>query len=789
MSPDLCFLNGFMPLKRKTIYKFAECELDVDRRVLTYRDEPVSLSPKTFNLFLYLLQNVDRVVTKDELLGALWPDSFVEERNLSQHVFLLRKAFGDSDLAEKLIVTVPSKGYRIGLPVEVLSPEPVTAPSQNVSGFIEHSVETSTIVVVEEAEQSGFQIQRLIPQSPQGKRRMFIAAAAGLLLAIAAGSWAWLHRSRPILRNVVLAQFENKTGESVLDDSLQSALRIELEQTPYLHLLGAGQVSETLANMKLPRNTPVSGETAREICQRANQQVVVQGAIARVGTNYLVTLQASNCQTGELVVGEKQSIPDENNVLVSLDQMTGRLRRELGESRRQIATFDVPLEKATTPSLEALRDYSKALQLMDKDDREGARVLLEHAVALDANFTEAWRRLGTNYQYQFNYDKAHEAFQRAFDLRLNATEAERLDIELAYYYGLNDLDHAIDTGRAAVAVYPDVERLWANLCESYRMEGRYGEAVDACRYALSIDPHKSLLRMASSLLGAGRLEEAKKTAQEALANGDKRYSLHTLLYRIAFLENDEAGMQQQADPSLAKGHEMLYYSNLGAVEACRGRVKSAMADYQAAYEVELAEGNHAEADAVRISEASVLIELGSLAEANRILATIPNVEANDAYVQLMQAEGKIEPVRRFLASAAAKPNGDTLHDKQLLPTLQASLAHSEQHPDEALKLLEIARPYQFMFYRVPQLRARIETSMGAYDAAIADEQLILANPGVDALDPMRIVAHLDLARLLNHQHQTDRARQEYKSFLDWMKRADPNLEIVKEARAELSHLQ
>lgn len=778
-----------MSLNRKTIYKFAECELDADRRVLTCRDEPIALSPKTFDLFLYLLRNVDRVVTKDELLGALWPDSFVEERNLSQHVFLLRKAFGDSDLAEKLIVTVPSKGYRIGLPVEVLSPEPTAAPSRNVNGFFQHSVETSTYVVVEEGLQSGFQIQRLIPHSPQGKRRMLAVVSAGLVLAIAAGSWAWLHRPRPILRNVVLAQFENATGESVLDDSLQSALRIELEQTPYLHLLGAGQVSETLANMKMPRNTPVTGDMAREICQRANQQVVVQGAIARVGTNYLVTLQASNCQTGELVAGEKRNIPDENNLLATLDQMTATLRRELGESRRQIATFDVPLEKATTPSLEALRDYSKALKLMDKDDREGARVLLEHAVALDANFAEAWRRLGTNDQYQFEYDKAHEAFQHAFDLRLNTTEAERLDIELAYYYGLNDLDHAIETGRAAVAVYPDVERLWANLCEAYRVEGRYGEAVDACRHALNIDPHKSLLRMASSLLGAGRLEEAKKTAEEALANGDKRYSLHTTLYRIAFLQNDEAGMKQQADPSLAKGHEMLYYTNLGSVEACRGRVKDAMADYQAAYEAELAEGNHAEADAVRISEASVLIDLGSFAEANRILAMIPNLEATDGYAQLMQAEGKIEPVRRFLASAAAKPNGDTLHDKQLLPALQASVALAERRPDEALKLLEVARPYQFMFYRVPQLRAKIETSMGAYDVAIADEQLILANPGVDALDPMRIVAHLDLARLFNHQHQTDKARQEYKIFLDLMKRADPGLEIVKAAKTELAHLQ
>jgi DNA-binding winged helix-turn-helix (wHTH) protein/tetratricopeptide (TPR) repeat protein len=778
-----------MSLKRNTIYRFSGCELDVDRRVLTCHDEPLALSPKTFDLFLYLLQNTDRVVAKEELMGALWPDSFVQERNLSQHVFLLRKAFGDPELAAKLVVTVPSKGYRIGLPVEVVSPESVAALPQNANGVFQHSVETSTILVVEEGAQTGFQIQRLMPQSPQGKRRMLVVVSAGLVLAIAAGTWAWLHRPRPILRNIVLAQFENTTGESVLDDSLQSALRIELEQTPYLHLLGAGQVSETLANMKLPGNTPVTGEMAREICQRANQQVVVQGAIARVGTNYLVTLQASNCQTGELVAGEKQNIPDENNLLATLDRMTGKLRRELGESRRQMAVFDVPLEKATTPSLEALRDYSLALQLMDKDDREGARVLLEHAVALDPNFAEAWRRLGTNYQYQFKYDKSHDAFQRAFDLRLNTTEAERLDIELAYYYGLNDLDHAIETGRAAVEVYPDVERLWANLCESYRVEGRYSEAVDACRHALSLDPHKSLLRMASSLLGAGRLEEAKKTAEEALASGDKRYSLHTLLYRIAFLQNDEAGMKQQSDPSLAKGHEVLNDSNLGAVEACRGRVKDAMADDQAAYEAALAEGNHAEADAVRISEASVLIDLGSFAEANRMLAMIPNVEANDGYVQLMQAEGKIEPVRHFLASAAAKPNGDTLHDKQLLPTLQASVALADRRPDEALKLLEVARPYQFMFYRVPQLRAQIETSMGAYDAAIADEQLILANPGVDALDPMRIVAHLDLARLLNHQHQTEKARQEYKNFLDLMKRADPSLDIVKAAKAELSNLQ
>jgi len=768
-------------------YRFGECRLDPVRRVLTQGESEVSLTPKTFDLLFYLVQNPDRVVSKDELFAHLWPDSFVEERNLSQHVFLLRKALAGAD-GERLILTVPGRGYRLGVEVELegakeAAPEQVTL----------QAVQTSTTIVVEDSalpDLSPMPHLRRLMASRRGRWKLAGWSAAGLAVLIAAGAYAWINRPRPVLRKVVLAEFQNHTGEAVFDATLQSALRMELEQTPYILLLSPSQVNETLASMRLPRNTPLTQDVAHDLCQRANQQVVINGDISRVGTRYRISLQATNCQTGALVAGEQRTISDENNVLAAMDAMTHSLRREIGESRHQIAAFDAPLDKATTSSLEALRDYSRAVSLNTKGQGKEAIVLLEHALAIDPTFAEAWRRMGTIRLSLFQTDEAQKDYKKAFELRANTSESERMDIELAYYMGMGDYDHAIESARAAVAVYPDVERLWANLCESYRLLGRFPEAIEACEHAIRIDPSRSLIRLAFAYFGASRFADSRRATMLALSHGDKNYGLHTNLMRIAAIEGDDATFQQQLDPAFTKGNEMMFLNVQASAHAWTGHLNKALDELERSAQAAEKDGNADAAKQVRVGEAEMLVEFDRPADAIRLLGKLPGVEKTDAGAIVLAAAGDPSAARRYLAGPDAAPNQVTFHDKVSLPMLRALVAEADHKPLDGLKALDESRPYQFADgVQVPWLRARLEEQAGQTEAAIQDLRLIVANPGASRLDPLVRLAHLRLARDLRANQQMEPARAEYRTFLDCMKGADPGLQLVTAARSELAQLK
>jgi len=781
-----------MLMKAGMIYRFEGCTLDASHRSLSCAGEAVTMNPKTFDLLVYMVANAERVVTKDELLSALWPDSFVEESNLSQHVFLLRKALAGCKLGDRIVLTRPGRGYQFGARVEAAPADAaIQAPAPGSDLLLTAVQTTTTLVVTEESESSGV-LGRLLPGSARGRAGLWVAVASLLVLACAGGVHAWLNRPRPVLRKVVLAQFQNQTGDAVLD-SLQSGLRIDLEQSPYVELMGHSRIAEILESMSKPPDTPVSGEVAREVCVRGNYQVLLSGEIARIGSQFLLTLEASNCENGDAVAAEKETVSGEGAVLEAMDAITRRMRRELGESRRQVAEYQVPLTQATTNSLEALRAYSRALEASDRGDTEAERGLLRRALSLDPNFASAYSQLSISYHGRGDFLQAQDAIQRAYDLRAHTTERERMTIEITYNtYGIGDYEAAIVSHRLYNQIYPDDASSWYGLSLLYAQLGEYAQAVEAGEHAYRLAPHSGagVEILARTYRRANRFADAKRLAAAAIAEGKDRWGIHSTLLGIAFAEHDAVGIKAQSDWALS--HQQLGQSlvSLGFVAASQGKLREAKADFVRARQEALRSGDADFADDATMFLAGILLDYGDRAAAAATLNQMSSSAIDEGTTAYFRAElGDLAPAQKLIAKIASSNSRNTLNLYFDLPELKACIDRQQHRPQQAVIDIEPARKYQLRDLGVPYQRATAKAEAGMLDQAAEDYRLLLANPGIEPTWPEFTLTHLRLARVLAASNQNAQARFEYQSFLDAWKNGDPDQPLLNDARREFIALK
>ena len=801
---ELCWIDGDMALQAGTTFRFENCAVDPIRRTLFCAGQPVVLSPKTFDLLLYLVNHSERVVTKEELINALWPDMYVDESNLSQHAFLLRRAFTANGLGDHLLVTVPRRGYQFTATVETSSPVPGPEHQPPEGELLLKAVHTTTRVVVTEDEESetGDRIERAHTRSPtvgqlrgsiHRNRRLWIATASILAIAVAAGLVAWFNRPRPVLRKVVLAQFQNHTGEAVLDDSLQSGLRIDLEQSPYVDVMSRSRISEILESMGKPANTSVAGDVAREVCERGNYQVLLMGGIASIGSQYLLTLEATSCATGDPVAADQVRIESENNVLGALDSLTRRMRRELGESRRQVAAFQVPLAYATTSSLEALRAYSQALNSSDRGDVASEEILLQRAISLDTNFASAYKELASAYNNRQDFVQAGSTIRKAYELRDKATGREKMAIEIAYdTIGTLDYEAAIAGLRSFNAIYPDDASSWFSLCNLYSALGQYPQAVEAGEHAYQLSPHsgRGAEILVQAYRRANRFADAKRVAAVAIGEGKELRRIHSSLLKIAFAENDEAGMKAQMDWELSHPQLGQAFTDLGFVAASQGKVREARADFARSREEAVRSGDADFADDATMFLAGILLEYGDPSGARASLNQMSSAAIDEGTTAYFRAElGDLGPAQKLISKIEASNPKATLNLYFDLPELRACIDLVQHRPQQAVIDLEPARKYQLRDWGVPYQRARAEVEAGMLDEAIADYRLILANSGIEPIWPEFTLTHLRLARVLAQDHKVAEARMEYQALLDTWKNADPDLPLFVEAKREFAALR
>src|SRR5580704_1791710 len=412
------------------VYCFGEFVLDPGRRTLSRSDSSISLTPKAFDVLLFLTQNPNRLVTKEELLQAVWGDTFVEEGNLTQYISHLRKALGDNSEDSRLIVTIARKGYQFT--AHVTAAETAAIAKQSALRVVAAEISRT------DARPMGLPTSEKVTKSSPYRLhlRKWFAAAALFAVIAAAFLLYWSYRRRVVLSatdTIVLSGVENETSDPVFDDALDTGLRYELGQTPYLNVLGDDKVLGTLAQLKLPPTTKLTPDVARQICGKTNSKMVISQSIGDAGNGYLLQLRALDCGSGTTLAEEQADINKRDEVVHELGVTGARLREKLGEPADSLARFNQPLERALSSSLEALQAATQGGKLYLAGDAEGALKLFQRAVELDPNLAVAYGRMGAAYLFLGNTQLSEDAYTRAYQLRDRLTEKDRLGIEINYY--------------------------------------------------------------------------------------------------------------------------------------------------------------------------------------------------------------------------------------------------------------------------------------------------------------------------------------------------------------------
>lgn len=411
-----------MSKETQRFYEFGPYRVDPEERLLLKDQQPIPLPPKVFETLLILVQHSERVVLKDDLMKTLWPDTFVEEANLSQNIFVLRKALGETAQDARYIVTVPGRGYRFAQKVGEAAGEPETLV-----------VESQTIqrVTIEEFEPERAPEPAFGMRSAVGRRPWTWLLTGVAILAVAAlAVVVILRQRRPLSMNeadlVLVSDFVNTTGEPVFDGSLKQALTVKLAESPYFNVALDAATRQTLKLMDRSPDERVLPPLAREVCQREGAKVMVNGTIVRLGDKYVLDLDAVNCLSGAALAHEQIDADDKEKVLNRLGQAIPRLRRKLGESVSSIQRFDTPIEQATTTSLPALKAYTTGDEYRSQGKDKESIQFYKLAIDLDPEFATAYARLGAIYNNLQQPALANQYLQKAYERREHVTEREVL---------------------------------------------------------------------------------------------------------------------------------------------------------------------------------------------------------------------------------------------------------------------------------------------------------------------------------------------------------------------------
>jgi tetratricopeptide (TPR) repeat protein/predicted Ser/Thr protein kinase len=631
-----------------------------------------------------------------------------------------------------------------------------------------------------------------------------VAGATTLVIGLAVAGWLFFSGKAHALTEkdtIVLADFANSTGDAVFDDTLKTALSVSLRQSPFLNVLSDSEVAKTLQQMTRPVGMKLTPEVARELCQRAGSKAYLAGSIGNLGSEYVLGLEAVNCQSGDTLAQEQVTAASKEKVLDALGDAASKLRGELGESLATVQKFDVPLVQETTSSLEALKAYSLGQKiLVAKGDWAAAVPLFQRAIRLDPNFAMAYATLGVDYSNLGETSLASENTKKAYELRERVSEREKFYIESHYYhYVTGDLEKARQAYELWAQTYPRDLVPPNNLGVIYENLGEYDKALAESLEALRLGPGSgaSYATLVAHYLYLNRLQEARATADEAQGKNLDSPPLRFKLYVLAFLKNDGAGMAQEVvwsagrpgveDALLGGEADTAAYS--GRLAKARELSRRAVTSAERAEEKENAAGNEAEA-ALREALFGNAAETRQRAAAALVFSTGRDVQF---YAALARAFAGDAARAQALADDLAKrfPE-DTIVQFNYLPTIHAQLALDRNEASKAIEALRAATPYELgQGGGLYPVYVRGEAYLAAHKGseAAAEFQKIFDQRGVVENEPIGALAHLGLARAYSMQGDSAMARAAYDNFFALWKDADPDIPVLMTAKAEYAKLQ
>ena len=612
-----------MSLTTNGIYRFEEFELDPNSRTFSRDGMQIPLYPKSFEILIYLVTHPGRVVTKEEIFRAVWPESFVEEGNLARQVSSLRRALGDR---ADCIATVPGRGYQFAARVEEASSAGATPQGETVDVLVQR-VRERTHVVIEES----FPVPVAAPISLFSRvpRRVAAWFAVAVVVVAAATVFVWMRSSKPPeLRKVIVADFLNLTGDPTYDLTMKNALEAQIGQTPWIQLMSAGEVNTALAAMEKPLDTPLLGDTATEVCKRTGYQAMLRPRIEfspdKFGTR--ISMDVVNCVTGATLATYKATANSKDELLGTLDSLSLRARRKLGEPSKSMDDYQVPFFNATTSSFDALLAYYQGMTLGRKAKFQDAIPYFQKAVEIDPRFAWAHSALAITYYNLGDRPKAAEYAQKAFDLTANVSEYERIYIRYTYYLTtLHDLDATEKEILKWTQVYPNDMAAWEALTDVETERGSFPQAIAAGERAMKLVVSRAPSTyedLARAYVRANRFGDAKRTIAEAQTQGIDSQRLHAILFNIAAIDHDTGGMQHEVDWNKGKPEFYDMFGNQGIVAADEGEYRQFEDIYKAAIPQGLKEDGAAVADSILWEEIRIEAELGRDAKARELLKQV-----------------------------------------------------------------------------------------------------------------------------------------------------------------------
>jgi serine/threonine protein kinase/tetratricopeptide (TPR) repeat protein len=700
-----------------------------------------------------------------------------------------------------VVMAAPESGVHVAAtPASRSSESVLTAPPAPSSPSVHISEENPAPVPVVETPGSG-------------RSKLWIVAAAVVLAALIGGGYYFMHSrvpgtdskaSAPLTEKdtVVLADFDNSTGDPVFDGTLKQALAVDLVQSPFLNILSDRKISDTLKLMGRAPSEHVTAEIARELCLRTGSKAVIGGSISKLGSEYVVSLDAIACSNGDSLARERAEAGSKESVLKALDTAAIAIRTRLGESLASVQKFDVPVE-ATTPSLEALRAYSMSITTgRTKGSAEGIP-FLKRAIELDPNFAMAYVGLAVNYANLGRASLAADNAKKAYDLRDRVSERERYRISSFYFeFVTGEVEKATEAYELWAKSYPRDMVPHANLGVLYSNLGQYDKAIAEVEMKQSLEPTiNGYGNLAELYVMFNRVKDARQTLQEAQQKHFDGLGIRSDLYALAFLSGDTAEMERQVAWAAGRPGEEDQMLNMDAdSQAYYGRLQKARdVARRAADSAVRADAKETGAQWIAF-QAVREAELGNVSAARqavaRALALAPGRNVKVLAALALARTGETSQSKSLLETLQKSDPTNTFLKVYWFPVLEASIAMAQQAPDRATVALEPSLPYE-----LGEPPPGISTMYPAYirglaylaqkngPAGAAEFQKFVDHPGVVRNFLLGSLARLQLGRAYSMAGDPGKAKAAYQQFFSIWKDADPDVPILKEAKAEYAKLQ
>jgi DNA-binding winged helix-turn-helix (wHTH) protein/tetratricopeptide (TPR) repeat protein len=756
--------------------RFDAFEVDMRSGEVRKHGIRLKLHGQPFLVLSLLLEHPGDVVTREELRQKLWPgDTFVDfDTGLNSAVKKLRDALCDSAEQPRYIETLPRRGYRFIAPVE--------------NGDLTAPVAVHERLAV---------VPSPTPLSLTKRWRVLGVAAFVLFLVVAVASWR-VFFARPVLTGtdvILLANFVNKTGDPIFDNSLDKPLEVKLTESPFLSLLSEADVGSTMRMMRRNPDERVTLDLGVEICKRRGLKALVVPEIAAIGRTYVITLDAIDAHNQKLIARQQVEANNKDQVVAALGKAGSQLRKRLGEGLSSLQKFDAPLDLATTSSLDALQAYRSGLTLYRSGKRQEAIPFFERAVELDPQFCSAYDLLGRTYHSLDDGQESKTNFARAFELKdRRLTQEENFQTTVLYYSSITgNVEKAIAAATLYRQVYPRSVDAANLLGIAYAQMGRTQDALQEFQWAIAHSPvpsaqHNSNASQALMILG--RIDEAKTMLDQWRQQGSLTPFQLKLRYRIASIEHDTATMDRLARET--SGEDAPWVDLQMNMAFFRGDVAT-LRSLSDAVVSRRKKANQMEAVATELARnADQEAYLGNYHLARKLCAQADQAGNNSALGLFGCSQALAQAADTSAAEAlAAKLNElspeDTFQQKVLLPVTHSTIERARGNLRAAVDVLSPAAqfPNVVVFFN----RGCAYMAAGDQAKAVADFQTVINNPGWPSWELFEPLSQLGLAQAYAKQSDFKNSRKAYDDFFATWKDANPNIPILKQAKAEYAKLQ